>query len=710
MTSSRAANRARRLRPIALAAAALLGVAGAAFGQEEARLDIVLLPIAVTEDEPRLVAVAETIERTVSLAFRLLPGYAVTRSDLEGATEAGVDRENLRRVAEENGAEVVIYGAATRRSNGELAVELNAYNYFDDVVEIQREEATRSVFEVFDMADSIALAFMEAFEEVPLAFGELRLDPSGADGIYTVFMNDERVGDDLLRVDRLLTGRYRVRVEMERPGGTTSLAEERIQIAEGEVARVSFEIPAITGEERRELASLRESAWERFTRGLSTGTESRLRSAVELIRGLPKSSAREELLTELHSEQEEMRRRLEAAEITEARIAELRDIGTNEDMPPAAGAYIGHMADYLTGEAWVYDRTPYVPSGAIRVDGQGKDWTYLAPRGGTGTATGWGSPPIAISGVAAAKDDDYLYLVGFPEGALPLNLGYNFVVHDIKDRNGRDIGGTVIGTGVNPENGERYTYFQKDYWDAAGDRELSGGTIVVGSVVEARIPLSSITEPVPHVNMGVYRPQRDVHGGTRGFNVDLNDYTAVHPAAQAVEEARALAMEKRGADGPEALAPSGSEFFQGPEVDLTWNLDALAGVQFGNGGDRWYNAIVGVNRDLAPWVGLGVAGGVNAFVPGDVRDADDDPDAPDDPEAPAGEPSIEGLAFGTLTLGWLHSGLALHVMAGASVGQNGATIGVAPGLLFGRFYASLIPLVLFDSEGYVVELGYSFAL
>ncbi|NBC29801.1 MAG: hypothetical protein GVY29_07400, partial [Spirochaetes bacterium] len=617
MTSTQAANHAHPLPRIALSAAVLLSVAVAAFGQEEARLDIVLLPLAVTEEESRLVAVAETIESTVSLAFRLLPGYAVTRSDPEGVMQGGVDRETLRRVAEENGAEVVIYGAATRRSNGELAVELNAYNYFDDVVEIQREETTRSVFEVFDMADSIALAFMEAFEEVPLAFGELRLDPSGADGSYTVFINGERIGDDLLRVDRLLTGRYRVRVEMERPGGTASLTEERIQIAEGEAARVSFDIPAITEEERRELASLRESAWERFTRGLSTGTESRLRSALELVRGLPESPTRGELLSELQSEQEEMGRRLEAAEITEERIAELRDIGTSEDMPPAAGAYVGRMADFVSAEAWMSHTSPYVPNGAIRVDGQGDDWTYLAPQGGTGTATGWGSPPIAISGVAAAKDDDYLYLVGFPEGALPLNLGYNFVVHDIQDRNGRDIGGTVIGTGVDPENNERYTYFLKDYWDAGGDRELSGGTIVVGSVVEARIPLSTITEPGPHVNMGVYRPQQDVHGGTRGFNVDLHDYTAVHPAAQAVEEARALAMEKHGTDGSEELAASGSEFFQGPEVDLKWNLDALAGVQFGNVGDRWYNAVVGVNRDLASWVGLGVSGGANVFVPGD---------------------------------------------------------------------------------------------
>ncbi len=608
--------------------------------------------------------------------------------------------EALRRVARAYGVEVVIYGEARRGDGGELFIALNAYDYFDDVVAIRRREATDSVFQVFEMADDIALAFMEAFEEVPLAFGSLRLLPEGARGDYTVFLNDQAIGTNARTVDRLLTGRYALRVEMERRLETLTLVERRVAIGEGDRVSVTFEIPTITEAERERIAEYREGAWERYHRGLTTRTASRVEDALRIAEALPASDLREELLRELDVEIADLTARVAAAQATDEFLASLRPRPGGEEIPPPAGAYVGRMSDYLDGDAWVSSYTPYVAPRSIRIDGNGDDWAFFPSIAGSGSH--WGSPPVKMAGVAAARDGEYLYLLARPAGALPRNLGYQFQVMDIQDRRGRDIGSTVIG--VEPENGRFREYFAKNYWNQSGRwNELSGASIAVGRVVEARVPIGVIAKETPTVNMHVYRPDWSANGGTHNVPVNLSEYAAVHPAERQLAEAREAADRSRsdGADGgearprggtPAATEVAGSEFFQEARFDPGWSLSLMGGGTLGTDPSSW-NVVAGLSADVAPWLALGVAGGVNVS----SRERD-------------GAVWTDGLAFGSVTLGRLHRGLALHLLAGVVISDEEVNLGFAPGLLIRSLYVSLVPLTLFDSDGVVLEVGYSWRL
>ncbi|MFW5786110.1 MAG: hypothetical protein ACOCYC_02600, partial [bacterium] len=66
----------------------------------EAQLDIVLLPIRVADDEPRLEAVARTVEETLALAFRLLPGYTVATPEASVSSHPTADQREDPGVAD----------------------------------------------------------------------------------------------------------------------------------------------------------------------------------------------------------------------------------------------------------------------------------------------------------------------------------------------------------------------------------------------------------------------------------------------------------------------------------------------------------------------------------------------------------------------------------------------------------------------------------
>jgi hypothetical protein len=279
---------------------------------------------------------------------------------------------------------------------------------------------------------------------------------------------------------------------------------------------------------------------------------------------------------------------------------------------------------------------------------------------------------------------------------------------DIQDRRGRNIGSTVVG--IEPEEGRIREYFAKNYWDHGPWNELSGASIALGRVVEARIPISLIDKETPRVNMHIYRPDWSRNGGTHDVMVNISEHTGVHPAERelsAVREAAgrtadtgrgtgagrgAASARSAGAAAASADAVGGSEFFLGDRFEPGWSFTLLGGGTLGTEPPSW-NILAGLSRDVTSWLALGVAGGINVT----SREWDN-------------TTWTDGLAFGSLTLGRLHRGLAFHLLTGAVITDEQINLGIAPGFLIRRLYLSVVPMVLFEGQGVIVEVGYSWSL
>lgn len=114
-----------------------------------------------------------------------------------------------------------------------------------------------SVFEIFDVADSIVEVMLDQFSDERLAFGRLAISNRGSPGDYRVYVNDNLLGENLTQT-RMLAGTHQIRVEQRRMFGPFVVAEERVTIPEDGDGRLQIVIPDFTEQEAARIRRFEE--------------------------------------------------------------------------------------------------------------------------------------------------------------------------------------------------------------------------------------------------------------------------------------------------------------------------------------------------------------------------------------------------------------------------------------------------------------------
>lgn len=235
------------------------------------RTRVAVVPMANLTGEDAYDSIATTVTDTVGLVLRLLGSYAVTEVyDVPELAEIDVSqRESLQAIAEAQRFEEVVYGEVTRDEQRRLVFTLSLYNREEAAVKYQHTAIAPSVFDVFDAADEITIALVSEMSDMRIGFGSLEVVKTDGQGLYSIYLNGERIRNPDRDLARVLNGTYEITIHQDRLLGDTIVFRQTVDIIEDELTTVEFAIPAATAEEiaylerrGRELSERAENAGE----------------------------------------------------------------------------------------------------------------------------------------------------------------------------------------------------------------------------------------------------------------------------------------------------------------------------------------------------------------------------------------------------------------------------------------------------------------
>jgi nucleotide-binding universal stress UspA family protein len=224
------------------------GEAAAEANEAGAERKVYLYPLRVRETGPAgrtLRRLSDSINDTLELTLRLMDGYQAEILPRGGPTEP----EGLRRAADELGADAIVFGSLRREGRG-VQARVRVYERSADEVSPPVEMSADSLLETVDLADRIIAELLERYSGMRVSFGSLVLEPQGMTDPYRVRIDGVEAGENLRRMDKLLTGSHTVSIVQKRGSGERVLLERQVQIREGEETSISFTLPYLTQDER----------------------------------------------------------------------------------------------------------------------------------------------------------------------------------------------------------------------------------------------------------------------------------------------------------------------------------------------------------------------------------------------------------------------------------------------------------------------------
>lgn len=117
----------------------------------------------------------------------------------------------------------------------------------------------------YDSAHLLLNSFLNGLLETSTTWGNIKLNPRGADGTYFVEVDGVFTGRNLRLAFAVPAGSHVVRVTQNRPFGEQILLEERITLSPGDKKSVSFLVPELTDLERTAFEAIDRkilSAWQ----------------------------------------------------------------------------------------------------------------------------------------------------------------------------------------------------------------------------------------------------------------------------------------------------------------------------------------------------------------------------------------------------------------------------------------------------------------
>ncbi len=389
---------------IALMVSVLLG-----FAQEEKLvLSILVLKNELTTGASD--ALCETIRKTVDLVLRLMGRYSIQEPPQDFSYE---DSEQIGAYAEDNGIDNVIFGSVGANEEGGIVIRLSVYDRFEGRVTITDEEVAESIFDTFDKADELVASVIGGFSGIRVAFGALDIINRGERGRYTVYIDGERLGENLESIPKILTGTHTVSIETMYGREALTLFDEGVDIAEGRTAEVRFALPYILAGDADRLAELDRAIMRNWEYGEGDEVVS---AAFDEAAELTEWGTAESGLGRVRAKFAAWQRRYENRG-TRPAFFEKKPLrgglaaiaAEHEKAGPLAyrsASVAGDMAE-MVGD--IYS----VPRETITLDGRAYGWPGLvtAIRDDAGDVAGTGGIRGAdITVVGLARDEEYLYL------------------------------------------------------------------------------------------------------------------------------------------------------------------------------------------------------------------------------------------------------------------------------------------------------------
>jgi len=222
------------------------------WAQEDFRSRIAIVPMENGTGLEQYNPLCSTITDTVSLVLEFLKDYRVLDDqdiNLGRLEKLDVeDTEGIRKVAEDEGIDEIIYGRMTQVDNV-FQFTISLYNVDKGRITNTQEAEAYSVLEVFDAGDELTEGLIGQLSDVKIAFGSVRLEQTGGKGNYTVNLDGFPLRNPDKTFKKVLNGQYEISITQERLTGREVVYKELITVVEDTETLVEFSIPPGTAEE-----------------------------------------------------------------------------------------------------------------------------------------------------------------------------------------------------------------------------------------------------------------------------------------------------------------------------------------------------------------------------------------------------------------------------------------------------------------------------
>ena len=212
-----------------------------------------IIPMINTEKDEQYNPICETIDDTVILNINLLRRYTVSKTT---RIDPFRDPQILRKYSEKKRLDNLVFGKLFLNMRGEIVLQMSVYDKIKDRITITTEEKAKNIFEVFDTANRLVNSVVSEFSKMHIGFGNIILENLGEHGYFSVFMDNEYIGENISEVKKILNGSHTIEVHQDRMFGHEVIYSEDIWVYEDTVSKVSFSIPYLLEKERVELERL----------------------------------------------------------------------------------------------------------------------------------------------------------------------------------------------------------------------------------------------------------------------------------------------------------------------------------------------------------------------------------------------------------------------------------------------------------------------
>jgi len=352
---------------------------------------VAVAPIIEAQEDGGFESVCSAIQDTVLLTLHLLGDY-----DVIDKTTEEISHEDFQKTAEEESLDSIIYGSIYIEETGSVEISLSVWDRQKRSDMLEVKETAETVFDVFDTSDTIVVSLLEGFSGTHIAYGSIAFAPSGAEGNYSIYMNDKFAGYNKKDFRQVLTGEYLITVKQSRPFGELVLYSDTIAVEKGMTSSIEFEIPVITPDETQRLTGIDREIEQNWT---NTESREKLKALAEET-GAVLDRFPGESLSQLSGKYTRRLSNLEKKETVlfnyfekEYSITALMD-HFNEDSAPFTDIYDSFSTDASgPGDFFTLGSVsrlkndfsddikeailPRVANNSIRVDGQRNDWINI---------------------------------------------------------------------------------------------------------------------------------------------------------------------------------------------------------------------------------------------------------------------------------------------------------------------------------------------
>ncbi len=156
--------------------------------------------------------------------------------------------ESLAAWCRENRADFLAYGMAYPAGAQAQIYQVTVFDAAKGAAVIQKTERGKAIQDAYPACGRLTLAATEALVGRHIGFASVSFANEGEKGDYTVWVDGERYGDNLVAVDRILAGKRAIKVTRPVAGADLLVREVDVTVAEGAAAKITFALAPLDKE------------------------------------------------------------------------------------------------------------------------------------------------------------------------------------------------------------------------------------------------------------------------------------------------------------------------------------------------------------------------------------------------------------------------------------------------------------------------------